>query len=213
MNISECWPAAYDLIANGDAVGAITLCERKPCSASLECQRYLGWTYYQQSKMEEALSWFARAAEQGDGEALFGIGCVHFAQRDFHLALQYYKRGADHGFSRAYGWLGYLYHQGLGVPKDLNVATNYYKQAAAHGYLIAERSLIHLAWKRGNLFRRILVVPQYIYLVAKTVVIAQRNINDPRLVDIPNAFDASNDASNRNRKTKQKKGSEKKGSG
>lgn len=138
--------------------------------------------------MEKALSWFFRAAEQGDAEALYGIGSVHFVQRAFPAALQYYERAADKGYSRSYHWIGYMYHQGLGMPRNINMAIDYYKKSAAHGYLVAERALIHLAWQEGGILRRILALPKYIYIVLKAATIAYCDINDYRIVDVPNAF-------------------------
>jgi len=190
MSESDCWATAYRFIANGETDRAIELCEQRPCSDVLECQRFLGWTYYQQEAFDKALTWFARAADRGDGDALYGIGSVHFVRRDFYGALQYYERAADHGCSRAYGWIGYIYHQGLGVTRDIDRAISYYKRAAAHGYLVAERALIHLTWQHGNLLKRIAVLPKYLYIIAKAAIIAFRNVNDPRIADVPNAFES-----------------------
>lgn len=189
MKASECWVTAQKFISLGETEKAIELCESQPCSGLLECQRFLGWAYYRLDNMNKALNWFSKAAETGDGDAMFGIGSVHFVQRDFHGALQYYEHAANHGCSRAHGWIGYIYHQGLGKPRDVDMAISHYKQGAAHGYLIAERALIHLTWQHGSLLKKIAVLPKYLYIIAKTVTIAFHNANDPRIADVPNAFE------------------------
>jgi len=136
------------------------------------------------------MAWFAKAADRGDGDALYGIGSVHFVKRDFHRALQFFERAADHGYPRAYAWIGYIYHQGLGVTRNIDMAIAFYERAAAHGYLVAERALIHLTWQHGNLLRRVAVLPRYVYIIAKAAMIAFRDVNDPRIVDIPNVFES-----------------------
>lgn len=189
MKASDCWSAAFEFIARGESNRVLELCEKEPCSASLDCQRFLGWKYYEQDDMEQALGWFSKAAEQGDADALFGIGSVHFAQKDFRIALQYYERAAEHGSSKSYAWIGYIYQLGLGVPKSFEMAIKYYEHSAAHGYILAERALIRLKLQHGNVVQKILVLPRYIYMLIRTGLIAYRDINDKRIQDIPNAFD------------------------
>lgn len=186
MNESDCWPTAYQHIANGELKKAIELCEREPCSGSVECQRFLGWEFYKKNDMDSALIWFSKAAQQGDPDAAFGIGSAHFARREFDLALLYYDQAAGLGYARAYGWIGYIYQLGLGVPRDIGKATQYYRKSAEHGYLLAERALIYLTFRHGNTLSKVLAVPKFIYILAKAVILAYRNINDERLRDIPN---------------------------
>lgn len=188
MNPSECWPTAYKLITSGDTEQAVKLCEVEPCSCVLECQQYLGKAYYDQGNMEKALEWFSKAAEHEDGDALFGIGSVHFVRSDFHTALTYYERAGDRGCAKGFAWIGYIYHQGLGVPRNIEMAIDYYKKAAALGYLLADRALIHLEFQRGNLLRKILVLPKFIRILLKAGILAYRDINDKRIEDVPLGF-------------------------
>lgn len=185
---SRCWPAAYELIANGEIEKAIAVCESEPCAATLECQRFLGWTYYKKDDFDAALNWFGQAVKQGDAEAAFGIGSVHFLRRDFPAAVQYFEWAADSGYGRACHWLGYIHRQGLGVPRSDSAAVGWYKRGAAQGYLVAERALMHLAWTRGGVIARIRTAPRYFYIILKAAVIAYQNIHDQRIIDIPNAF-------------------------
>lgn len=184
MNQSDCWRRAYSFIEKGDREKAIALCETELCCTTLDCQRFLGWTYYDKGEMVRALRWFLKAAEQGDGDAMFGVACVHFVEQDFPLARKCFERAADAGFTRAIGWIGVLHHQGLGVPRNLELAKVYYKKAASHGYVAAERALIHLAMRHGSWLEKILAAAEFIPMVIKAATIAYRNPRDPRLLDI-----------------------------
>lgn len=189
MNQSQCAKTAYELIGAGNTAQAIAFCESVPCRDVADCQRYLGWLYYQINNLEMALTWFTRAADQGDINALYGIACTHFVNRDFQLALEYYSKAADRGYSAAYHWIGYIYDRGLGTPRNADKASENYSKGAAAGYLIAERALLRLRWSRAAVWRRIAMLPSYLALLVKTVAVASRDTGDPRLVDIPNALE------------------------
>ena len=188
MKTSDCWTTAYEFIASGETQNAVAFCEQTPCSGSVECQRFLGRTYYDQNDMEKAVNWFSKAAEQGDAIALFGLGSILFVQKDFRAALPYYERAAEKGYSRAYNWIAYIYQEGLDVPRNVELAVSNYKKGAAHGYLVAERALIRFTFQQGTIVNKILAVPKFIYILIKSAVLAYRNINDERIRDVPNAF-------------------------
>lgn len=188
MEVPNCWNAALGLISKGDRAKAIDLCSTEPCSRSVPCQTFLGWTYYQKNDLATATTWFLRAAKAGDAEAQFGLGSIYFVQRDFSSAVRCYEAAAGDGYSRAFYLLGYLCEHGLGAPRDIEKAVRYNKQAAAAGYIVAERALIHLAFQHGNVLQKILAVPRLLLVIVKAAVIAYRNINDPRIVDVPNVF-------------------------
>ena len=184
INIANCWTEISRLVSIGEIGKAIAICEAGPCSGLLECQRYLGWHYYKKGDMEKALIWFAQAADQKDGEGLFGMGSVHVAQKEFQKALQYFECAAGHGYIRAYQWIAGIYQHGCGVPPDIDKATNYYQQGAVHGFIMAERSLINLTSKNGNVLVQILSLLKLVSLQIRTAKIAYQNMNDPRLADV-----------------------------
>jgi len=70
MNKSDCLKRAKELRAAGDVLKAVELCEAAPCSDVEDCQRYLGWFYFDQGDLEKSHSWYSRAALQGSAEAL-----------------------------------------------------------------------------------------------------------------------------------------------
>ncbi len=188
MDEFDCWSIAYEFIVNDEIDMAISLCETDVCSNSLSCQRFLGWTYYNKRDMEKALSWFSKAANQNDGEALFGIGSVLVVNENFQSAASYFERAARNGYHRGYHWAGSIYHRGSGVAIDVDKAITYYRQGAAHGYIMAERSLISLEMEKGNILVKFVLAFKFIALLVKAVRILFLNIDDPRVIDVPNYF-------------------------
>jgi TPR repeat protein len=154
----------------------------------LECQRFLGWYYYDKNEFDTALKWFTRATDQCDAEAAFGIGSICFVLRDFPQAIQYFQKAANWGNGRACHWLGYMYRNGLGVPSSDDKAIHWYERGAARGYLVAERALLHLMGLKGGFLARIRTFPRYISVIVRAAIIAARDQNDERIADIPSAF-------------------------
>lgn len=184
MNQSDCWRTAFSFIEKGDREKAIALCETELCATSIDCQRFLGWEYYNKREMTTALGWFKKAAEQGDVSALLGVAFVHFVEKEFPLARQYFERAADAGSTRAIVWIGVSHHQGWGVPRNLELAKVYYKKAASHGDFAAERALIHLALRHGSWRDKILAVARILPMAVRVGKIAGGNPVDPRILDI-----------------------------
>lgn len=189
MNKHDCWAAVHECIARGDVEQAVKICEKEPCAGVLECQRFLGWDFYKKGELDHALGWFEKASCHDDGEVEFGIASIKFSRKDFKSSLYHFERAAARGFTRALHWIGYIHHQGLGVPKNLDLAVDYYKQSAANGYLVAERALLHLAWKNGSFLARIVAVPRFVVIAIRAFTIAGRNPYDPRIADVPNALE------------------------
>jgi TPR repeat protein len=188
MNVCDCWSTAYDLIVSGKTDKAIELCETEPCAGLPECQNFLGWTFYTERKMDQALVWFRKAADQGDGEALFGIGSVYWTQKEHGSARKYFERAAERGYARAYHWIGSIYLYGLGVPKNLDMAIHYCELSALHGCIVGKRALLRLAWNNGNILTKSLVPFKFFYLFVKTQITAYRDPGDPRIADIRTKF-------------------------
>jgi len=69
-NEVDCWRRLTDLDERGETTLAIELCETAPCSLDVHCQRYLGWVYASQGKLEKSVDWYLKAAMQGDSEAI-----------------------------------------------------------------------------------------------------------------------------------------------
>ena len=91
--------------------------------------------------LEEAFSWFKRAADKDYPEAQFrlgelfekGVGC----QPDNEKAFYWFERAAQSGLPIAEYRTGLCYEHGVGCEEDLGKAKAYFKRAANSGYLDA----------------------------------------------------------------------------
>lgn len=73
----------------------------------------------------------ANASEFNDGERAY-------ARADYARAGAIFSREAERGQAAAQAYLGYMYAQGLGVPKDEAQAVQWLRRAAAQGYPAAQ---------------------------------------------------------------------------
>lgn len=97
-------------------------------------QRNLGIIYYNEEDYKSALSWYRKAAENGDADAAcdyaymleFGEGC----DIDEPEAIRWYKKAISSGSALAKGNLGEMYEFGRGgLKKDLMEAEKLYREA------------------------------------------------------------------------------------
>jgi len=77
-------------------------------------------------------------AEDGDAEAQYYVARIYANGMDnvdvnYQEAARWYQMAADQGFGEAMQELGYLYEQGLGVPKDELKALNLQREASGLG--------------------------------------------------------------------------------
>ncbi len=84
---------------------------------------------------DKAFTYFSRAAENGDSEAMFELGKLYEkgigTERDFAKALDYFQKSADLGFADAINDLGFLYFQGAdGLKRDADKAIQLFLKAA-----------------------------------------------------------------------------------
>ena len=70
----------------------------------------------------EAVTWYRKAAEQGDAEAQYSLGVMYDTgegvPQDDATAVRWYCLAAEQGIARAQYSLGVMYGTGLGVPQD-----------------------------------------------------------------------------------------------
>ncbi|TSA31482.1 MAG: DUF1679 domain-containing protein, partial [Verrucomicrobiaceae bacterium] len=94
-----------------------------------------------------AADWFQRAADRGDGRAMFALGeCYYYSKgvtRDPRLALEWLNKAAEQSNVRALDMLGTLYSKGIpGVlPRDLPKAFWYFTAAKDLGFAPAYGNL------------------------------------------------------------------------
>ena len=71
-----------------------------------------------------------------DADTIFkeGLAAYQNLSSDKAQAARLFKQAADYGHAGAQYYLGMIYEQGAGVPKDVAAALNWYRQSAPNGY-------------------------------------------------------------------------------
>ena len=90
-------------------------------------------------------SWFKRAADLGNVESQFNLGCLYRdgegVKQDFAESLRRYRQAAEQGYADAQCAIGNAYYYGRGMPVDFELAVHYYRLAAKGGDAIAMYNL------------------------------------------------------------------------
>ena len=98
---------------------------------------------------QDALRWYAKAAEQGSLDAATNIGLMYIngkgVPRDSEKALLWFLRAAEGGDSSAQYDLALMYERGDGVTQDYNEAVRWLKAAAEQSVIPAILDLGDLA--------------------------------------------------------------------
>jgi hypothetical protein len=93
----------------------------------------------------EAVSWYRKAADQGDPDAQTSLGYMYHigkgVQKDATEAVSWYRKAADQGNVLAQCNLGTMYENGDGVQKDDTEAVSWFRKAAEQGYAEGEFNL------------------------------------------------------------------------
>jgi len=115
-----------------------------------------------------AVSWYGKAAEQGDAHAQNNLGFMYERGQDVPqdnaTAVSWYRKAAEQGAADAQYNLGIMYGNGQGVPQDYVQAHMWFNLAASNAHdkavedrdrvaarmtplQIAEAQWLSLAWK------------------------------------------------------------------
>ena len=93
----------------------------------------------------EAVVWFRKAADQGDGVAEFLLGNQYAngkgVPQDYSEAMIWFQRAAEQGHRVAKLYLGVMYAEGRGVPQDYVRAHMWFSLSAAQGEQRAVKTL------------------------------------------------------------------------
>lgn len=130
----ETYDAAGELFYQGRYIEArekyLTLAE----AGSEDAQVALGWLYQEglgvTRDLTEAYKWYKKVADTNAPKGQFYLGALHRLQKNHEKAVQYFEKAAMQGYVDAYLQLGWMYREGLGVPRDLEEAYKWYKKAA-----------------------------------------------------------------------------------
>lgn len=139
-----------------DAVAHFESCRQLAETGDPVAQRQLGTLYQRGAGVapsdETALSWYHKAAAQGEAGALYNLGVMYDGglgvEQDHAAAARWYRQAADRGDAKAMYNLGLLYEYGLGVAQDHAEAMRHYLQAAELGEPWAQFALA-LVYDKG----------------------------------------------------------------
>jgi len=85
----------------------------------------------------QAMSWYRKAADQGNASAQNNIAWLYEGGKgvaqDSAQAMSWYRKAADQGFAPAQYNIGWLYENGKGVKKNYAQAISWYRKAADQG--------------------------------------------------------------------------------
>ena len=101
---------------------------------------------YVEQNDKEGFAWYEKGALAGDAycQYMAGVRLENGAEgvaQDYFKAYYWYTRSAEQDCARAYYYLGCMYKNGNGVPKDLNKALEYFKKGAELGDKQAKEEL------------------------------------------------------------------------
>ncbi|MES2682856.1 MAG: tetratricopeptide repeat protein [Pseudomonadota bacterium] len=111
-----------------------------------QAQYQVGWMHYLgfglQRDLEAAVSWFARAAEQGNVDGMNALGTAlregKGTGQDHGQALHWYRAAAEQGHPDGEVNLGFMLEMGYGTEQDLPAAALNYRLAAEKNHATAQ---------------------------------------------------------------------------
>lgn len=105
----------------------------------------VGSKYYNKEDYTEALKWYERSANLGNGLANYMIGHLYFSgrgvEKDRNIAFKYYLKGAEQGNVDALLMIGQNYRFGWGTQVNEEKARSFFKQAIYYGSTEAREDL------------------------------------------------------------------------
>jgi TPR repeat protein len=102
----------------------------------------------------KAKALFLSAAEKGHALAQYAIARLFYEDSNFTEAARWYRKAADQGDIEALYNLGYMYHEGQGVPKDYQKGNELFEEVADRGRFIEDGSRSYKAMDMlGNSYR------------------------------------------------------------
>ena len=108
---------------------------------------------YRNEDYTAALSIWQRLAEEGDRDAQYAVGVIHYkgqgVRKELETALEWFQKAADHGHPDAMFNLGVAAWEGKGLPKSYATAVKWWKKAAAKGDPASQYNL-GLAYSLGK---------------------------------------------------------------
>jgi uncharacterized protein len=142
---------AQSLITAGDTqtnpertAEALGLLERAASAGYPEATYPLASIVASSGRIADARQLLQPLAEKNDPRALYLLGRINEAVRDYINAARFYERSAHLGNADALNNLGYMHANGLGIARDDTRAARYYREAITAGSLEAGINLAAL---------------------------------------------------------------------
>ena len=105
----------------------------------------IGNEYYDDKNYIEAIKYFQKAAEKGNANAQYNLGCCYEYGKgvsvDYTEAVKWYRKAAEKEYADAQFNLGCCYENGKGVSQDYTEAVKWYRKAAEQGQADAQFNL------------------------------------------------------------------------
>lgn len=109
----------------------------------------MGWFYLGGGNFpidyEKAKKWYRKAARHGEPMAMFSLGRIAYAEKDFSESLQCFSRAVEAGHARSLYWVGKHHWYGQSVPHDRKEAMRFFHLAADKKVVAARRILKFLS--------------------------------------------------------------------
>lgn len=100
---------------------------------------------YDEGNYVNAVQWYKKAADAGNGEAMNAIGDMYYngegVPKDYTEAMKWYQQSANVNYGDAMLKLGNIYHDGDGIEQDDTEAIRWYRKAADAGNSAAMNNL------------------------------------------------------------------------
>jgi tetratricopeptide (TPR) repeat protein len=100
----------------------------------IPAQVNIGVIYILMENYRQARHWFERAAHNGSEWGMYHLGVMHFlgelesGEQDYATAFSWFKQGAKKGLTICSNNVGFMYLQGLGVPKNNKKAIKWFRK-------------------------------------------------------------------------------------
>jgi TPR repeat protein len=124
--------------------------EKNAKSGISEAQVRFGMLLQKEKNFAEAVSWYRKAAQQGNVDGMRGLGsCYRDSQgvdENATEAMKWYREASSRGDGDADSDIGGLYHNGRGVPKDDAAAVSWFRKGADKGSAYAMDDLAACYW-------------------------------------------------------------------
>jgi TPR repeat protein len=122
----------------------------------------MGWYYLNGvgvgRDVSAAKKWYRRSARQGEPRAMFSLGQIAYDEKEFGIALLWFRRASELKHVRSLYWIAKMSFRGDGVEPNSKIAESFLQRAAAAKNPEATRFLRYRSSRSAN-FRKARPMP------------------------------------------------------